>query len=93
MKLGMILVATRILVGCPEPQPPRPTPNDGGVVTCEDYCRHIRDELHCAQGQPTKKGATCEQVCGNIENSGYVQNARTCSMAARSCEAVDICEN
>ncbi len=75
------------------PTPPEPKPPiDPSVVSCADYCRHIRDELHCPQGAPTKKGASCEVVCGNVENSGYVQNARACSMRAQTCAAVSACE-
>ena len=98
MKLSLISVSHPLysflmLAACASAPPPTPPPPPApGVVSCEDYCRHLRDELHCPQGENTKDGGTCEAVCENIAMSGYVQNQRACSMAAKTCAEVDRCE-
>lgn len=90
----MTLTAVPWLTGCPsDPKPPQPRRDidAGPPVSCDAYCKHIR-ELGCAQAKATRKGADCETVCRNIESSGYVENTRACSMAATTCAGVDACE-
>lgn len=79
-------------VGACTPKPPTPNPTPSEPSPCEAYCAHLR-ALGCPQAAPTAKGATCEEICINIENSGYVQSARECSMRAMSCAEIDVCED
>lgn len=86
-----------LLVACgpnPGPQPPRPAAPDAGpgVVSCAAYCEHAA-ALGCEQGKPTPKGASCMQVCDNVQTSGFGQLDLRCGYSATTCAAIDACEH
>src|SRR5690606_2076799 len=57
------------------------------VATCETACDNQR-HLGCEIGQPTPEGASCVEVCGNLE-SGPIVSIRwdiECLTGAESCD-------
>lgn len=94
--MKLLVLALPMLLAChPTPQPnppPGPEPLDAAAgPTCATYCAHVR-ALGCIQGKPTAEGATCEQVCSNVQTSGYARLDLKCSTNAADCRAVDRCE-
>lgn len=99
-----IFVATLALAviagpGCPPSPKPPPSDADAGIVivdrdagpaTCERACAHARD-IHCPVGDPTPKGASCEVVCGNVQDSGSVAHDLACWISAASCARLNAC--
>lgn len=92
--------------GCPKPSPtpiPPPIPEpqvwDAGdepiappiEYTCADLCKHMFD-LHCMGAEPTPNGATCLDVCQNLQTSGVVVLDLKCRTKARTCAAIDACK-
>lgn len=79
-------------VGCPPTPPPNPpSAPDAGAGSCPLVCDHLR-ALSCPGGAPTPEGATCEQVCQTIQESGIVHWNLTCRAAASTCAAIDACD-
>ncbi len=72
----------------PDPAPPPPPPDP--TVGCAEACTHLR-ELRCPQAQPTEAGASCEQVCANVNASGTLLLDTKCVVQASSCDAADRC--
>lgn len=93
------------LAGCPKPSPtpvppvpPMPNPYvvDAGEpptveYTCADMCSHLFD-LKCPGAEPTASGATCLEVCQNVQSSGVVAFNLRCRVNARTCAAADACK-
>lgn len=70
---------------------PAPHPRPEPTVTCVDVCaRGV--ELGCAFALPTEGGASCVEVCENVQSSGIIEWDLACRSAASSCEAIDLCE-
>ena len=98
----LIFVGTLGIIACCHPhEPVTPTPGgDGGAPpdaasrnpTCALFCGHMR-ELGCVQGKPTPKGASCEEVCLNVQQSEFAKLDLRCGYDARTCEAATACEN
>lgn len=95
---GVLLAALMLLaLGChplPPPAPiPPPDPTDpwDSRITCADVCRHEAD-LGCEAARPTAAGASCVEVCGNVQASGVVRWALGCRARAATCAAIDRCE-
>lgn len=75
----------------PTPRPePAPLGDSAAPGDCSAACSHLRD-LGCPAGQPTPKGASCEEVCQSTEDSGVVTLNPACVARAASCDAVDNC--
>lgn len=85
-----------VLVVCsscsPEPVvvPPRERPEAGAPADCSKACVQLR-ALGCDEGLPTPGGASCESVCGAVEQSGATTLDVGCVAAAESCEAARAC--
>lgn len=101
--MTMMLIAA-MSIGCP-PSPTPPTPDadagdtwDAGddfdaeavASTCANWCKRAA-VLKCPSAQPTKKGATCVEVCTNVQ-TGPVHFNLKCKIAAKSCAAADACQ-
>lgn len=72
-------------------EPRRPRPVDAGTpADCAAACAHMR-ELGCEEGKPTPKGATCEDVCNNVEASGTVTLHPSCVVGIARCDQVESC--
>ncbi len=90
MKTRFLLV---ILCGCVSsvlvPQAPPPPV---ARPSCAEACAHAR-ELECAIGDPTPAGATCEEVCLNVETAGLedVRWPIGCVLASSTCAEADAC--
>lgn len=87
------LLLVLALCGCPKPAPPAPVPPraaDAGPATCAEVCDRLR-ELSCIDG-PTPEGARCEEVCGNIMDSGFLVWDLDCRARAVSCDEIEACE-
>lgn len=94
---GIALIALHPpIVGCTPPMPPEikvPPPAPLAPATCETACAHAR-ELGCVVGTPTPAGATCEEVCRNVERIGH-EEARwpvKCVHESTTCEQADSCQ-
>ena len=61
-------------------------PKDPQDATCVDVCTHAAI-LECVSAKPTAKGATCVEVCENLQNSGLPKWNLPCRAAAASCAA------
>ncbi len=73
--------------GSPVPVPtPPPTPQ----ATCAAACERQR-ALGCPGGQASPGGASCEEVCLNVQDS-VIGWDLGCRARATSCEAADRCE-
>lgn len=71
--------------------PPRPQPVDAGTPDdCARACQHLR-ELGCREGGETPGGASCEDVCNNVEGSSTVTVDPKCLADVPSCSALDTC--
>lgn len=75
-------------VACRPPKPP--VPPDPSAVTCADVCERM-SKLDCAAAKPTAEGASCLDVCRNVQDSGIVRWDLACMAHAASCDAVDAC--
>lgn len=88
--------ALALLVGCPPaPVPPTPSSDAGavdaaGVHDCEAWCAHAAD-LKCPAALPTEHGASCVDVCVNMQASPVSFDLK-CRTLAPSCAAADECE-
>ena len=86
----------------PQPEPPSPWDNpsdaqpqpedvDGAAHTpCYLACQKLK-ALGCPEAKPTAAGATCVQVCTNIESSGVVTMGPECVAKAESCSIAKAC--
>lgn len=71
---------------------PLPGPVDPPAVpTCETACDRAR-VLNCAYAHPTAAGASCVEVCENVQTSGFLKWDLGCRSVAASCAAIDACE-
>ena len=93
---GLLFLSLMVLlVGCTPVALPPPVNHNGPLPTgtpsdCQRACDNLR-KLHCSAGEPTSKGASCEEVCMNTESSGYASMNPRCEATASSCEAADAC--
>jgi hypothetical protein len=102
VKNSLPLLLTLVVAGCrfaPAPQPaPGPTPAapDAGSVdaarldAAAKACRHLR-ELHCATGNPTAAGTSCESVLRGIVVSRASRVDVPCLATVKSCTAQSAC--
>jgi hypothetical protein len=105
MKLVLaFLVFVPTLMACgacrenPVTPPDPPDPADGGaggapvvvLEPCERACLRLA-ELGCEEAQPTDDGASCVDVCRNVEDSGAVSLDPECVVQIAQCEDVDAC--
>ncbi len=86
----------------PQPEPPSPwdSPADAAPppedldaaahTPCYLACRQLT-KLGCKEAEPTAAGATCTQVCANIESSGVVSMYPNCVAGAESCSIARAC--
>jgi len=99
--VGFTLFALLFFPGCPRPTPgPSPVPpvtvdaltapDARKTYTCGDACAHLR-ALKCKMGNPTPRGATCEEVCDNVQGSGLASWNLGCIAAVKQCADVDSC--
>jgi hypothetical protein len=69
----------------------KPGPDgEGDPASCADACAHL-DELGCPEAEPTPEGATCVEVCENVETSGTVTLNPACVIEITACAQVDEC--
>lgn len=97
LRLGC-LIALLALVGCPpvhdakEPEPDRGSGGFGPIVRagCPEACAHGA-ELGCSWSKPTARGASCVEVCENVQASATVAWNCDCMVRAESCAKADRC--
>lgn len=105
MRYLLLVIAALALWGCP-PEPetpigPKPKPvgqdaavlPDGALATpCEAICQAYR-LLGCPEGEPTKKGHTCEAVCQNAAEEGIdlSGDVNACIIKAGTCQEARAC--
>lgn len=69
----------------------RPKPVEAGTPEdCAAACAHMA-QLGCEEAKPTPKGATCEDVCNNVESSGTITLSPACVVKITKCEEIDSC--
>jgi len=59
--------------------------------SCHDVCKR-GEQLDCSWALPTLEGATCIEVCQNVQSSGIVNWDLDCRVTAKTCNEVDECE-
>lgn len=74
----------------PAPPPPPPAADAGPMRPCEAACARYAF-LKCKQAQPTPDGASCVDVCENVESSGVMSLGPDCVAHAARCEDADAC--
>jgi hypothetical protein len=86
----------------PQPGPPSPwdTPTDAAPppeeidaaahTPCYLACQRLT-KLGCPEAQPTAEGATCTQVCTNIESTGNISMGPECVAGATTCKIARAC--
>jgi len=101
MKLVLaVLVFVPVMMACgachETPATP-PVPADGGAGgappvadPCERACGRLAD-LGCPEAEPTEDGASCVEVCRNVQDSGAVSLDPECVTQLARCEDVDGC--
>lgn len=67
-----------------------PGPNEGDPESCADACARLA-ELECPEAEPTPEGASCVEVCENVEGSGTVTLNPACVIGITACAQVDAC--
>lgn len=70
---------------------PIPDPEPGKTADCAQACDWM-EELGCEAAHTTAEGAGCEEVCQNVQDSGFLRWNLECRSTATTCEAVDRCE-
>lgn len=60
------------------------------VEPCERACQRLA-ALGCEEAQPTDDGASCVDVCSNVEGSGAVTLDPECVVQIAQCEDIDAC--
>lgn len=91
MKTALLLAAA-LATQCnldPKPAPPAPPP-DPFAATCETACKNLM-AMNCHDGNPTKEGASCVEVCQNAERNGLPLPV-ACVTVSGSCEEAAQCE-
>lgn len=89
--------AVFLIVGattCRSLPPPAPDPAvdpPAGEADCGAACARA-SALGCEAAEPTPEGASCEQVCREVQDSGIVRWDLECRASAQSCEETDRCE-
>ncbi len=56
---SLLIAAALWLCACP---PPAPAPPPGPLASCARACAAY-STMGCAEGQPTREGHSCEEVC------------------------------
>lgn len=96
-----------VCAGCPSTPVPNPPPGPdadaapdipdipgdadaASNATCSSWCKHAA-ALKCPSAAPTKAGATCVEVCTNVQ-SGPVKFNLRCRSTAKTCALADSCE-
>ncbi len=84
-----LLCVVFVVSGCAGAfEPPKPTEPE---KRCETACAHLR-MLGCSDAQPTKHGASCEEVCKAAGSVDYSPGwPLSCIEAATSCDAARDC--
>lgn len=102
MPVHISLLFPIFLTACPPvpitDQRPPPVGQDASVLPdgataspCEASCYAYRT-LGCPEGQPTKKGHPCEEVCANAAQQGIdLAGATACIVEAATCQEVRSC--
>lgn len=75
----------------PDPDASIDDPDAAASSTCAAWCKHAA-ALHCDAAKPTRAGASCADVCVNVQTGPAKLNLR-CRIAAKTCAAADVCEN
>lgn len=104
MRALLFFLALLITLSC-TPRPPvppvGPTDVDASIAdaadearrpTCADVCARL-SALHCPEAETTAAGATCLDVCRNVQSSGVAGWNLSCLSNAKSCAAADSCPN
>lgn len=99
-----LVVLALVVAGCPPPapqpvDPPQPAQDagaDAGPAPVEgDACAHACTayrRLRCEEGEPTARGAPCEDVCRNAAERGIDLAPRpSCFDDSQSCAAARAC--
>lgn len=69
---------------------PSARPEPGTPADCARACAHLRS-LGCEEGKPTPGGASCEQVCDNVQQSGATALDLGCVVDAGTCARANGC--
>lgn len=94
--LATLLVAAQCDV---KPAPPPPLPPPAPIPTpdqeepppdCDTACRRLH-AMGCPEAELTDAGATCVEVCDNVQASGTIAYPVACVSGAHSCAEAEAC--
>jgi hypothetical protein len=87
----VVIACFQLAAHCDGNPPPPPAPHDAGTpADCTAACEHLR-ALKCPEGEPTAKGATCEDVCNHAEQSGTITLWPGCMVKLKACPEIESC--
>lgn len=82
---------TLVLVGkTPEAGPAASARQAAASPSCATWCAHAK-ALGCPASLPTLKGASCVEVCSNVQKGPVPWDLR-CRAEAKTCATADACE-
>ena len=89
---AIVLMLSFLFLGahCNENGGQKPEPSPADPESCEAACARLA-ELGCPEAEPTPEGATCTEVCENVEHSGAVTLNPACVVGIDSCDELDPC--
>ena len=76
--------------GAPAPNPSAEPDAGPELDPCERACQRLT-ELGCEEAEPTEGGASCVEVCRNVEDSGAVSLDPDCVAQLAACADIDAC--
>lgn len=88
MRSIAVLGVSLLLIACPRPLPPAPPPV--ADPTCETACSNLA-RLKCESAKATAEGASCTEICTNVQTSGVVHWNLSCLSDARDCKVAADC--
>lgn len=93
-----LLVTSMMCQGCPhhEPVVKHPTPTVDAAIgnypaTCDGVCS-LGAALGCPFAESTHAGASCSDVCNNVQSSGVTAWDLGCRARKTSCAAIAGCQ-
>ena len=84
---NLILAFSLLLTSCPQPNTPPILTGDACKDACNAWAEFAKQDESCKkEANPTPAGKTCEQVCKEVESTGYTTMYPQCIVKAKNCQ-------